>query len=122
MLDKAVNHGAVYDGQITAVLCLLAKVEGGMYHCHVYSQNSVIFALRQKTSESLFVGLYLKIRTYLRVAQKAFLPTCQELLEVSLYTSETAIFVFKRTTSSYVSSNAWQVGKKTLFEPPSSKF
>ena len=37
----------------------------------------------QKTSQSLFEELYLKIRTYLRAAQRAFLPTCQELLEVS---------------------------------------
>ena len=67
-----------------------------------YSQNSVKFGLlRQKTSESLFEGLYLKFRTHLRVAQKAFLPTCQELLEVSLYTSETGQFL---CSSSYVST------------------
>ena len=32
-----------------------------------------------------------------------------------LYLRNRAIFAFKRTTSSYVSSNAWQVGKKTLW-------
>ena len=39
-----------------------------------------------------------------------------------LYLRNRAIFAFERTTSSYVSSDASEVGKKTLFEPPSSKF
>ena len=55
-------------------------------HCHVHSQNSII---SNHTSERLFEGLYLKMRTYLRAAKRTFLCTCQELLEVSLYTSET---------------------------------
>ena len=52
-------------------------------HCHVHNQNSII---SNHTSERLFEGLYLKMRTYLRAAQRTFLSTCQELLEV---TSET---------------------------------
>ena len=50
----------------------------------------------RKDQKFLFKGLYLKIRTYLRAAQKAFLPTCQELLEVSLCTSETGQLMCSR--------------------------
>jgi hypothetical protein len=37
----------------------------------------------------VFKGLYVKISTYLRAYRRVFLPGCQELLEASLYSSET---------------------------------
>ena len=65
--------------------------------------ESWIQTVHQKSLESISEGLCLKIRTYLRAAQKAFLPTCQELLEVSLYISETGKFLCSRAI------NAWKV-------------
>ena len=59
MLDGAVNHGAVYDGQILYTAEVLSRLKVGS---STVSQNSVIFgfkSLRQKTSEGLFEGLYL---------------------------------------------------------------
>ena len=36
------------------------------------------------------------IKTYWRAAQRDFLPTCQEMVEVSLNTSETGYFLRSR--------------------------
>ena len=54
----------------------------------------------------------------LRAAQRAFLHTCQELVEVSLYTSET------RRREQLLSMYPAMFGRqaKKLFEPPSGKF
>ena len=38
-------------------------------------------SLRQKSPENEFKGFYFKIGTYLGVAQRVFLPTCQALLD-----------------------------------------
>ena len=43
--------------------------------------STVRIRIQIAASERLFEGLYLKIRTFLRAAQRAFLPTCQELVE-----------------------------------------
>ena len=43
--------------------------------------STVMFIQIASPRKFLFEGLYL---TYLRAAQKAFLPTCQEVLEASL--------------------------------------
>jgi len=57
-----------------------------------------------------------KIRTLSRAARSIFLPTCQGLLEVSLDASKIAhCFYVHEDNFSYVSSNPWQVGKKTLW-------
>ena len=58
---------------LTEVLILLARVEGGVYSTVMFIVR--IQSLCQKYQKGK--GLYLKM--------KAFFPTCQELVEVSLY-------------------------------------